>query len=259
MCLIISVMAAQDFQLIIIAWIVLGLVLIPFQFFITAPFGRHVSRNWGPMIDNRTGWMIMEVVSPTALWLSYFLSGANWSLPTLFLLGTWSAHYINRSLIYPLRTNTRGKQIPLFIMLSSIIFNGFNGWSNGTYFGVGWGGYTNAWFGDPRFVVGLAIMVIGAAINLHSDNILLRLRSGGENGYRIPHGGLFDRVSCPNFLGEIIEWAGFAIACWNLPAMGFAIWTAANLIPRAASHHRWYKCQFENYPKKRHALFPGIF
>lgn len=251
-------MSAQSFQLLVMAWIALALVLIPVQFFITAPFGRHVSRRWGPMIDNRVGWLIMEAISPIALWASFLLSGANWTLPTVILLAAWTAHYLNRSLIYPFRTKTIGKQIPLFIVVSAISFNGFNGWSNGTYFGSGWGDYTNAWISDPRFLVGLAIMAIGAAINLNADNILLRLRSNDDSGYQIPRGGLFERVSCPNFLGEIIEWTGFAIACWNLPALAFAIWTAANLIPRAVSHHRWYRDQFANYPKERYALFPGI-
>ena len=251
-------MSAHDFQLIVIAWILLGLALVPTQLFVTAPFGRHVSRKWGPMIGNRAGWIVMEAVSPLVLWASFFLAGANGSLPALILMGLWTAHYVNRALVYPLRTNTAGKQIPLFIVVSAIAFNSVNGWSNGTYFGSGWGDYTNDWLHDPRFLAGVAIMAIGAAINLQSDNILLRLRAGGEGGYRIPHGRLFERVSCPNFLGEIVEWTGFAIACWNLPALGFAVWTAANLIPRAVSHHRWYRRQFADYPPERRALIPGL-
>lgn len=34
-------------------------------------------------------------------------------------------------------------------------------------------------------------------------------------------------------VGEIIEWIGFAVACWSLPAAAFAIYTIANLAPRA--------------------------
>ncbi len=102
-------------------------------------------------------------------------------------------------------------------------------------------------------------MGMGIAINHHSDNILIALRDNRDkNGYYIPHGGLFEKISCPNFLGEIIEWAGFAIACWNLPALAFAVWTAANLVPRALSHHRWYQAEFEDYPKDRRAILPGI-
>jgi len=65
-------------------------------------------------------------------------------------------------------------------------------------------------------------------------------------------------VSCPNLFGEIVEWSGFAMMCWNLPALSFAIWTAANLIPRAISHHRWYRQRFADYPAARKAVIPFI-
>ncbi len=251
-------LSQNEFHWIVVAWIALALVLIPLQLFITAPFGRHTSFNWGPVMDNRTGWIIMELVSLIALWSSFYFSGATSSLPVWILLGLWSAHYLNRSLIYPFRIRTQAKKIPLFIVASAIFFNSFNGWSNGTYFGAGWGDYTSDWLFDPRFIGGLGLMVIGATINIRADNILLRLRGSTDTGYQIPRGGLFEKISCPNFLGEIIEWTGFAIACWNLPALGFAVWTAANLIPRALSHHRWYKQEFDDYPASRRALIPAI-
>jgi len=42
-----------------------------------------------------------------------------------------------------------------------------------------------------------------------------------------------------NFFGEIVEWTGFAVACWSLPATAYAIFTACNIGPRAISHHRF--------------------
>ncbi len=251
-------LSPDTFNIIVTIWIILALILVPLQLLQTAPFGRHFSAKWGPAMNNRAGWVIMEVVSPIVLWGSFLAAGATWSPPALVLLCIWTAHYINRSFVYPMRIRTHGKQIPIVIVASAITFNCFNGWSNGTYFGAGWGGYTTNWLTDPRFIIGLIIMVCGAAINLQADNALLRLRSKTENGYRIPRGGLFEKVSCPNFFGEIIEWTGFAIACWNLPALGFAVWTAANLIPRAISHHHFYKRTFDDYPEERRALIPGI-
>jgi len=76
--------------------------------------------------------------------------------------------------------------------------------------------------------------------------------------YKIPNGGLFRWISCPNYLGEIIEWVGWALATWSLPGMSFALWTAANLIPRAISHHKWYKTKFKDYPHRRKAIIPGV-
>ena len=85
------------------------------------------------------------------------------------------------------------------------------------------------------------------------------LRAGGSLGYTIPRGGLFEWVSCPNHMGEIIQWTGFAIMCWNLPALSVAVWTAANLIPRAVSHHKWYGKTFSDYPAGRRAVIPGVW
>jgi len=45
---------------------------------------------------------------------------------------------------------------------------------------------------------------------------------------------------------------------WSLPGLSFAVWTAANLIPRALHHHSWYKKEFKDYPQKRKAIFPGF-
>jgi 3-oxo-5-alpha-steroid 4-dehydrogenase 1 len=102
------------------------------------------------------------------------------------------------------------------------------------------------------------VFVLGVAINLWADNRLIGLRAPGKPDYTIPRGGLFEWVSCPNHLGEIIQWTGFAIMCWNLPALSFAIWTFANLVPRAVSHHKWYRKTFPEYPKDRRAVIPAL-
>jgi hypothetical protein len=79
-----------------------------------------------------------------------------------------------------------------------------------------------------------------------------------ETAYKIPFGNLFRYISCPNHFGEIIEWAGYALLCWNLPASAFFIWTSANLIPRAIAHHHWYREHFSDYPMNRKAVIPFI-
>jgi steroid 5-alpha reductase family enzyme len=95
-------------------------------------------------------------------------------------------------------------------------------------------------------------------LNWQSDNILIHLRKPGETGYVIPQGGLFKFISCPNHFSEIIEWTGFAIMTWSLPAFAFAVWTIVNLMPRAVHHHKWYKGTFPEYPPKRKALIPFV-
>ncbi len=241
-----------------IYWIVTALILVPIQLKIIAPYGRHVSNKWGAMIDNKLGWVLMEIVSPLVL-LSFLFANASPSFPTLLIAGFWLLHYINRSLIFPFRIRTKGKKMPLMIAVSAIFFNGINAGLNGYYLGNFGDSYTIEWLLDGRFIIGCSLFLTGAIINIQSDNILLQLRKPREEGYKIPKGGLFKYISCPNHFGEMVEWSGFAILCWNLPALSFAIWAIANLVPRALAHHQWYQQNFEDYPIQRKAVLPFIF
>jgi hypothetical protein len=247
----------MTFHIAALAWIGLAFVLFPIQLFVTAPYGRHTHRGWGPRIPNRAGWIAMELVS-LVVFGGLFLAGpVAKTAPMWVFFALWTAHYVNRSLIYPFRTRTRGKTMPVAIVLSAMAFNVMNGGLNGYYLGWLSDPYPLGWLFDLRFVSGVILFVIGAATNLWADGKLIALRSDTIE-YAIPRGGLFEFVSCPNLSGEVVEWSGFALMCWNLPALSFAIWTAANLIPRALSHHRWYRQRFADYPKVRKAVIPFI-
>ena len=60
-------------------------------------------------------------------------------------------------------------------------------------------------------------------------------------------------------LGEILEWAGFALASRSLPGAAFAAFTFVNLGPRGAAHHQWYLKRFEDYPRGRRAVIPYVW
>ncbi|MEM8910093.1 MAG: DUF1295 domain-containing protein, partial [Bacteroidota bacterium] len=235
------------------------LVLFPIQYgWITAPYGRHSNRNWGWLMDNRLGWVLMESVSLFLFSYFFFTGTALKTAPMYFLFALWGMHYLNRSFIYPFRTKTTGKKIPVLIVVFAIVFNGVNGWSNGYALGTIATPYPSTWWWSPSFIIGFALFAAGAFVNIQADNYLLSLRKPGEKGYVLPEKGLFQYISCPNHFGEIVEWLGFAIMTWNLAALAFAIWTAANLIPRAKSHHQWYQTHFANYPKNRKAVIPYL-
>jgi len=144
------------------------------------------------------------------------------------------------------------------VVLMGFVFNFFNAYLQGGSLFVAGPGFEGAWLSDPRFVAGAALFACGMALNWHSDATLRRLRAPGETGYKIPFGGLFRWVTCPNYLGEIIEWTGWAVATWSLAGAAFAFWTAANLVPRALAHHRWYRERFPDYPKDRKAVLPFV-
>jgi protein-S-isoprenylcysteine O-methyltransferase Ste14 len=187
-----------------------------------------------------------------------FFSGEHWrSAAPLVLFGLWQTHYVYRTFVYPFRM--RGpRTMTLLIMLYVCLFvTAPYGYLNGRYLSH-FGDYPTSWLVDPRFLVGASLFVIGLVINFQSDLILIKLRQPGETGYKLPTGGFFRWLSCPNYFGELLEWTGWALATWSLPGLAFAVWGAANLVPRAVSHHRWYQEKFPNYPRERRALLPGV-
>ena len=249
-------MNTEQYYLFLKIWIGFGIILFPVLLRITAPYGRHSRKDWGPMIPNRSGWVIMELPS-LSMFVIFFLTGPNHvNYITLIFFLIYTLHYINRSVIFPLRTHTSRKLMPLIIVVFAVFFNLINGFINGYYFGTVTDGYGTEWVYDIRFIIGGLIFLTGLVINLKSDNILLALRNSSKNGYSIPTGGLFKYISCPNFFGEIFEWAGFAIMTWSPAALAFAIWTVVNLVPRALDHHKWYKENFSDYPDERKAIIP---
>jgi len=246
------------FYLLVYLWIGIALVIFPFVLRVVAPYGRHTTRNWGTLVDNRLGWIVME--SPALLVFSgFFLFGpVTHNLVTWVFFGLWIFHYINRTLIFPFRLRTKGKKMPLAIMTMALGFNFVNGFLNGYYLGFVTSGYSLAWLADPRFIFGMILFLGGMLINWQSDDMLIHLRKPGETGYLIPQQGLFRLISCPNHFGEMIEWSGFALMTWSTPALSFAVWTLVNLVPRAIHHHRWYQSAFPDYPEKRKAFIPFI-
>lgn len=210
------------------------------------------------MINNRLAWIIMEIpVLVLFVWL--YLTGPVPKTPVLWVFfGLFVFHYVHRVFIFPLRIRTKGKRMPVSVMFMAIFFNLVNGSLNGYWFGHLSGHYDLSWLLDPRFIAGLVLFMTGMLINIHYDQMLIRLRNGNAGGYSIPYGGLFRFISCPNFFGEIIEWGGYAMLTWCLPTLSFFLWTVFNLVPRAKDHHRWYRDTFPEYPHKRKAIIPFI-
>lgn len=240
-------------------WIAFALLLVPVLLKVKQPYGKHISSKWGPLIDNKLGWVLQEIPSPIVLTFFFFSSGTQKPLLAYLLWLLWVLHYFYRSIIFPLRTRTSGKKIPLLIVFFAICFNSVNGFLNGSFLGeFVANNHSDNLFFLLRIMVGFSLFIIGVIINHQSDNILLHLRKPGQTDYQIPAGKWYKFVSCPNYMGEIIEWSGFAIMAWGLPALSFAVWTAVNLIPRAIDHHRWYQENFANYPKERKAIIPFV-
>lgn len=228
----------------------------PALFFYTAPYGRHAVKG-GRRINAFLGWVLMELPSPVCFAVAY-LHGpyARETVPLLFL-AIWQLHYFYRTVIYPFHMRLRHKRTLVTEAAVGFAFTAINGFCVG--YAVSHAAHlTLEWLTDPRLLFGLGLMVIGVSINIHSDTVLRNLRAPGETGYKIPNAGLHRWVASPNYLGEIIEWIGLALSTWTLAGLAFAVFTIANLFPRAFSHRRWYLSEFPDYPRERKAIIPGV-
>jgi protein-S-isoprenylcysteine O-methyltransferase Ste14 len=240
------------------AELALGVLTFVSLFVVTAPYGRHARKGWGPEISQRLAWVLMELPACVG-WLAIYLAGHHaLEVAPLALLVLWQTHYVNRTFVFPFRIKADGKKTPVSIVGTAIVFNLLNAYVNARWVSE-LGSYPASWLLDPRFVVGAALFAAGFAINQHADWVLMNLRKPGETGYKIPHGGLYRFISCPNYFGEILEWTGWAIATWSLAGLAFTVYTFANLAPRAASHHKWYLEKFPDYPKERRAVIPFVW
>ena len=241
-------------------WLIIGVsaVSFPCLFFFTAPYGRHKGKGSGPGMNATLGWLIMELPPPIVFALVYWHGENRDELVPLILLAIWEAHYFYRSFVFPLLLSVRGKQKPIMAVVVGFLFNVINAFLNAYAITNLAPHLSESWLADPRFWLGSISMGVGFAICFHSDRVLRLLRKPGETGYEIPRGGFYRWVSSPNYLGEIIEWGGWAMITWTTAGLSFFLFSFANLFPRAFSHHRWYRETFEDYPEDRKAILPRL-
>jgi hypothetical protein len=240
------------------AWFAVAVGVFILLFFVNAPYGRYLRRGWGPTLDNTVGWLLMEAPAAVFFFVFFFTGKEQGLVPFIFLF-MWEAHYLQRAFVYPFSLHVPSRQMPILVVAMGLTFNILNTYFNGRYLFSLHGGYSVSWLRDPRFIAGLLIFIAGYFINRRSDSILSSLRKSDQNGYAMPYGGMYRWVSCPNYLGEVVIWSGWAIATWSVPGLAFAIWTLANLAPRARANHAWYKSHFADYPPDRKALIPGLW
>lgn len=240
--------------------LLVAVIVFPVLFRIAAPYGRYARQGWGPQLPSWLGWLLMESVSPILMLMMFMTGNVTRTTTTIIFLLMWLAHYIHRAFIYPFWLRDRWRPMPVVVPFMGAIFNLCNAYLNGRYlFDLSGTRYDESWLRSPQFITGALLFAAGFVINRHADNTLHRLRAKGGLDYKIPYGGLYRYISCPNYFGEIVEWTGWAIATWSVAGAAFAIWTFANLAPRSRAHHKWYREHFSDYPSERKALLPGLW
>ena len=246
----------SGFDTLVVVWAALAAPVLIYSLVGTDHVGRTGGNPRGARVSARWGWVVMELPALCVL-PAVYVSAGNRNPVADLLVAAWVIHYAHRTLVWPWIVPRYSRPMPAVLCASSFVFNIINGLLNGWFLGHA-ADYSWEWLLDGRFMAGAAAFLMGAALNVTSDYRLAWLRRQQQGRYLIPRGSVFRFLSSPNLTGEMVEWIGFALMAWSLPALAFALWTDANLIPRALWRHRWYRRTFPDYPPSRRAVIPGV-
>ncbi|GAB1601769.1 polyprenol reductase-like isoform X1 [Argonauta hians] len=114
-------------------------------------------------------------------------------------------------------------------------------------------------------VFGLVVFVVSSWKQNQLLNILSNLRRQKDNRiknteYYIPKGDLFQLVSCPHFLMEILIHLSFSImsSFSNVPLLALLTFVITNQVIAALLNHKWYRTMVPSYPTQRTAIIPFL-
>lgn len=250
------------FNIFLAAMAIMALVSFITLFFVTAGYGKFATKRWGPSVNNKIGWLIMEAPVFIVMLVLWMQSARRFEPALLAIFMIFQIHYFQRSFIFPALLKGRSR-MPLSIIVMGALFNTLNGIMQG-----GWlfyispeNRYPQSWLTSWQFIAGTIIFIAGFFINLQSDHIVRNLRRPGDTRHYLPKGGMYNYVTSANYFGEILEWTGFAILTWSWAGAVFAWWTFANLVPRANTIFRRYSIQFADEMKGRNLkrVIPFIY
>ena len=252
----------QYFNTFLLVMTITAVVVFIALYFVTAGYGVFYNKKWGPTLPNKLGWILMEAPVFIVMLLLCVFSERSTNVVCLIFLILFEIHYFQRSFIFPFLM--RGKSVmPLSVMLMGVVFNTLNAFMQG-----GWifyvapeNMYEISWLTTPQFIIGTIVFFSGMIINIHSDYVIRHLRKPGDTRHYLPKKGMFRYVTSANYFGEFVEWVGFAILTWSLSGAVFAIWTFANLAPRASKIYDNYKREFadELDTKRVKRIIPFIY
>ncbi len=253
-------MGITGFYILLIIMAITAIIVFAALYRIKAGYGIFRTEKWGIAINNRIAWIFMEAPVFIVMLILWSNSPRQWVPAPFLIFLLFELHYFQRSFIFPLLMRGKGK-MPVAIMAMGIIFNLLNGYIQGEWlFYLSPDTlYTTQWLYTPQFIFGTTLFIFGMYINIQSDSIIRNLRKPGDNKHYLPKGGMYDYVTSANYFGEIVEWCGFALLTFSLPGLLFAVWTAANLVPRADAIYRRYLTEFGNDVGNRKRIFPFLY
>ena len=160
-----------------------------------------------------------------------------------------------RGLIYPFRRPKLSKSWPIEVVLYYLGVNSLLALIQArTVMFEYWG------FGGAYIYILSGIFLIALYYNVTTDWIMCSKRCGRGKGYKVMKGGIFNKVTQPNYGSEIILWIAWTLSC-SISFGSFAIiaWLLPIYVSRARVLHNWNKKFFSNYSTTTKPLFPHIY
>ena len=90
-------MTLHTFNLFLIVMSVIAVVVFVSLFFVDAGYGKFYDKKWGPAVNNKLGWVLMESPVFFSMLLLWFFSDRRDDLVRLAFLFLFELHYIQRS------------------------------------------------------------------------------------------------------------------------------------------------------------------
>ena len=254
-------MTETAYNLLLKSMVAMASVVFVALYFVKAGYGKFRTPGWGCSINNKLAWVLMEAPVFLTMAVLWHESSDKWQLPQLVLFLLFELHYFQRSFVFPLLLKGKG-MMPVSIMLMGVTFNVVNGMMQaGGLFLFPPAEYADgaAYLIQPRTLAGIAIFFAGMAVNIHSDHVIRSLRKPGDTNHYLPERGMYRFVTSANYFGELVEWTGFAIASSTWASWVFVLWTAANLVPRAAAIYNRYAEEFGDVVYSRKRIIPFVY
>jgi very-long-chain enoyl-CoA reductase len=227
-----------------------------------------VFKDLGPQIS----WRLVYVIEymgpllafPILFFLRTFIWGPGSDVPLSDLqkvaFGLFCLHFIKRELETMFLHKFSRPTMPLFNLFKNSGYYSFCGW------------YIAYFVMHPKYVSPsierayycVPIFIVLMICNFVCHWILANLRPEGTSIRRIPKGFLFELVSCPNYLTEIIQWWVYAWMIQSVSGFVFAVVGGGQMAVWALDRHLLYKKEFngengkEKYPR-RNVLIPYIW
>lgn len=114
-----------------------------------------------------------------------------------------------------------------------------------------------------RHIIGTLVCFFGFIVQNRSLHLLASLRK--NQGRKIterhvmPQGGMFEILSCPHMLAEVLIYVGILLILHTHIGWGIVtLWVISNQVQVAIMNHKWYQETFKDYPLKRRAIFPFL-